>query len=158
NQYGALDFIFGTVYVSAWALLFAAPISIGIGLYLSELAPKGVRGVVGSLVEMLAAIPSVVLGLWGILVLGPIVQGTIGSPVNSAFGWLPFFSTQPTTSSMFSAVLVLTIMIVPISASISRDLFIQVPGDIKEGAIGLGLTRWEMVRGVVLPYTRGGLV
>ena len=78
NQYGALDFVFGTAYTSAFAVLFAAPVSIAIGLYLSELAPRGVRGVVGSLVEMLAAIPSVVLGLWGILVLGPVVHDQFG--------------------------------------------------------------------------------
>ena len=159
NQYGAIDFVFGTVYTSAFALLFAAPVSIAIGLYLSELAPRGVRGVVGSLVEMLAAIPSVVLGLWGILVLGPVVHDQFGPWLNTAFGWTPFFSGRPNSgSTMFTAVLVLTIMIVPITASISRDLFLQVPQEIKEGAIGLGLTRWEMVKGVMLPYTRGGLI
>jgi phosphate transport system permease protein len=159
NNFGALDFIFGTVYTTAFAILFAAPVSIAIGLYLSELAPKGVRGIVGSLIEMLAAIPSVVLGLWGILVLGPVVDEEFGPWLNDAFGWLPFFSSKPISgSTMFTAVIVLTIMIVPITASISRDLFTQVPADIKEGAIGLGLTRWEMVKGVMLPYTRGGLI
>ncbi len=159
NEFGALDFLVTTVYITAFAVLFAAPVSIAIGLYLSELAPRGVRGVVGSLVEMLAAIPSVVLGLWGILVLGPVVHDQFGPWLNTAFGWTPFFASRPISgSSMFTAVLVLTIMIVPITSSISRDLFAQVPADIKEGALGLGLTRWEMVRGVVLPYTRGGLI
>jgi phosphate transport system permease protein len=159
NQFGALDFIFATAYTTGFAVLFAAPVSIAIGLYLSELAPRGMRGVVGSLVEMLAAIPSVVLGLWGILVLAPVVHDQFGPWLNTAFGWLPFFASRPISgSTMFTAVLVLTIMIVPITASISRDLFAQVPPDIKEGALGLGLTRWEMIRGVVLPYTRGGLI
>jgi phosphate transport system permease protein len=159
NQFGALQFVFGTVYVSAWAVLFAAPVAIAIGLYLSELAPQAVRAVVGPLVEMLAAVPSVVLGLWGILVLGPVVHDQFGQWLNGAFGWLPFFSSTPLTgSSMFTAVIVLTIMIIPITASISRDLFRQVPTDLKEAAYGLGLTRWEMVRGVMLPYTRGGLI
>jgi len=159
NDFGALDFLVTTLYITAFAVLFAAPIPIAIGLYLSELAPRGVRGVVGSLVEMLAAIPSVVLGLWGILVLGPVVHDQFGPWLNTAFGWTPFFASRPISgSSMFTAVLVLTIMIIPITASISRDLFSQVPSDIKEGALGLGLTRWEMVRGVVLPYTRGGLI
>jgi phosphate transport system permease protein len=159
NQFGALQFVFGTVYVSAWAVLFAAPVAVAIGLYLSELAPRAVRAIVGPLVEMLAAIPSVVLGLWGILVLGPIVHDQFGQWLNGAFGWLPFFSDTPLTgSSMFTAVIILTIMIVPITASISRDLFRQVPADLKEAAYGLGLTRWEMVRGVMLPYTRGGLI
>jgi phosphate transport system permease protein len=159
NHFGALDFLVATLYTTTFAVIFAAPVSIAIGLYLSELAPRGVRGVVGSLVEMLAAIPSVVLGLWGILVLGPVVHDEFGPWLNSAFGWTPFFASRPISgSTMFTAVLVLTIMIVPITASISRDLFTQVPADIKEGAIGLGLTRWEMIRGVMLPYTRGGLI
>jgi len=159
NHFGALDFIFGTLYTTVWAVLIGGPIAIAIGLYLSELAPRGVRGVIGSLVEMLAAIPSVVLGLWGILVLGPIVHDQFGPWLNSAFGWTPFFSSLPSSgSAVFTAILVLTIMLIPITASISRDLFAQVPADIKEGAYGLGLTRWEMMRGVLLPYTRGGLV
>ena len=159
NQFGALDFIFGTLYTTVWAVGIGGPIAIAIGLYLSELAPRGVRGVVGSLVEMLAAIPSVVLGLWGILVLGPVVHDTLGPWLNDVFGWTPFFSSLPESgSTVFTAVLVLTIMLIPITASISRDLFAQVPPDIKEGAYGLGLTRWEMMKGVMLPYTRGGLI
>ncbi len=159
NRFGALDFVFGTLYTTGFAVLFAAPVAIAIGLYLSELAPRPVRGVVGPLVEMLAAIPSVVLGLWGILVLGPLVHDRFGPGLNAGLGWLPFFGSRPVSgSTMFTAVLVLTIMITPITASISRDLFQQVPSDLKEGALGLGLTRWEMVRGVMLPYTRGGLV
>ena len=159
NQFGALDFIWGTLYTTAWAVLIGGPLAIAIGLYLSELAPRGVRGVIGPLVEMLAAIPSVVLGLWGILVLGPVVHDTLGPWLNTVFGWTPFFSTLPASgSTVFTAVLVLTIMMIPITASISRDLFGQVPVDIKEGAYGLGLTRWEMMRGVLLPYTRGGLI
>jgi len=159
NHFGALDFIFGTLYTTFWAVLIGGPISIAIGLFLSELAPRGVRGVIGSLVEMLAAIPSVVLGLWGILVLGPVVHDQFGPWLNTIFGWTPFFSSKPISgSSVFTAILVLTIMMTPITASISRDLFAQVPADIKEGAYGLGLTRWEMMRGVLLPYTRGGLI
>lgn len=159
NQFGALDFVVATLYVTGAAVLLAVPVAIAIGLYLSELAPGGVRGVVGSLVEMLAAIPSVVLGLWGILVLGPIVHDQFGPWLNDVLGWTPFFATRPISgSTMFTAVVVLSIMILPITAAISRDLFLQVPADIKEGALGLGLTRWEMVRGVVLPYTRAGLI
>jgi phosphate transport system permease protein len=159
SRFGALDFVVGTLYTTVFAVLLAAPVSIAIGLYLSELAPRAVRGVVGPLVEMLAAIPSVVLGLWGLLVLAPVVHDRLGPWLNSAFGWLPFFASRPISgSTMFTAVLVLTIMITPITASISRDLFAQVPRDLKEGAIGLGLTRWEMARGVMIPYTRGGLI
>jgi phosphate transport system permease protein len=156
--FGAGDFIFGTLYTSFWALLIAAPISIAIGLYLSELAPRGVRGIVGTLVEMLAAVPSVVIGLWGILVLGPVVQSTIGPWLADVLGWTPFFEGTPGDVGQLSAVIVLAIMIIPITSSISRELFLTVPPDLKEAAFGLGLTRWEMVRGVVLPFTRSGVL
>ena len=140
------------------ALVVAAPVSIAIGLFLSELAPNKVRGPIGMLVELLAAIPSVVLGLWGILVLGPFVKDTLGPFLESILGWTPFFAGHAQVSSYLSAVIVLSIMITPIASSISRELFLQVPRDVKEGAIGLGLTRWEMVRGVMLPFTKAGLV
>jgi phosphate transport system permease protein len=158
DVYGALNLIYGTAITSGVALLFAAPISIAIGLYLSELAPGGVRGVVGSLIEMLAAVPSVVIGLWGILVLGPFVQQDLEPTLGSVLGWTPFFRGAHHTGGLLPAMIVLTIMIVPISSAVCRELFLTVPADLKEGAIGLGLTRWEMVRGVVLPYTRGGVV
>ncbi len=158
DVYGALDFIYGTAVTSAVALLFAVPISIGIGLYLTELAPPGVRGIVGSLIEMLAAVPSVIIGLWGILVLGPFVQTDLEPFLGSFLGWTPFFRGDHHTGGYLPAMIVLTIMIVPISSSVCRELFLTVPPELKEGAYGLGLTRWEMVRGVVLPYTRGGVV
>ncbi len=158
NEFGAAAFIFGTLFTSLSALLVAAPVSIAIGLFLSELAPNRVRGPIGMLVELLAAIPSVVLGLWGILVLGPFVVHTLGPVLETLLGWTPFFEGTPQVSSYLSAVIVLSIMITPIASSISRELFLQVPRDVKEGAIGLGLTRWEMVRGVMLPFTKAGLV
>jgi phosphate transport system permease protein len=156
--FGALDFIYGTALTSVLAVLAAAPISIAIALYLTELAPPGVRGIVGSLVEMLAAVPSVVLGLWGILVLGPVIKDDIEPAVGAVLGWTPFFHGRHSLQGYLPAIVVLTIMIVPIASSICRELFLAVPPDIKEGAYGLGLTRWEMIRGVVLPYTRGGVV
>jgi phosphate transport system permease protein len=158
DVYGALNLIYGTAITSGVALLFAAPISIAIGLYLSELAPVSVRGVVGSLIEMLAAVPSVVIGLWGILVLGPFVQQDLEPVLGSVLGWTPFFRGPHHTGGLLPAMIVLTIMIVPISSAVCRELFLTVPVELKEGAVGLGLTRWEMVRGVVLPYTRGGVV
>jgi phosphate transport system permease protein len=158
SQFGALAFIYGTLFTAALALLVAAPISIAIGLFLSELAPRPARAVIGPLVELLAAIPSVVLGLWGILVLGPWVQQTLGPFLKSILGWTPFFTGTPQVSSYLSAVIVLSIMIVPIASSISRELFLQVPVDVKEAAFGVGLTRWEMIRGVILPFTKAGLI
>ncbi|SRR5712691_965051 len=159
SHFGALDFIFGTFYTSFFALLIAAPLSIAIALFLSELAPRGVRGVVGALVEMLAAIPSVVIGLWGIFVLGPIVSHDLEPFLHRTLGFLPFFSGEPspTGTGLMTASIVLAIMIVPISASIARELFLSVPQELEDGALALGMTRWEMIRGVVLPYTRGGV-
>jgi phosphate transport system permease protein len=107
---------------------------------------------------MLAAIPSVIIGLWGILVLGPFVQNQLEPFLSSFLGWLPIFQGDHHTGGLLPAMIVLTIMIIPISSAVCRELFLTVPTDLKEGAFGLGLTRWEMVRGVVLPYTRGGVV
>ena len=157
NRFAALDFIWGTAITSFLALLIAAPLSIAIGLYLSELAPRGVRWLVASLVELLAAIPSVVLGLWGILVLGPFVGKDLGPWLHRTLGFIPLFSGTPQNAGILVAVLVLTIMVVPITSSICRELFVGVPSELEDGALALGATRWEMVRGVVLPYTRSGV-
>ena len=156
--FGAATFIFGTAVTSFGALLLATPISIAIALFLTELAPRGVRGAVGILVDMLAAIPSVVLGLWGILVLGPFIVHTLAPALHGTLGFLPIFSTEPSVgSNVFAAILVLTIMIVPIISSICRELFLGVPQELKDGALALGATRWEVVRGVVFPYARAGI-
>jgi phosphate transport system permease protein len=158
NQFGALNFLYGTAVTSFAAVLIAGPVAIAIALYLTELAPAAVRGIVGSLVEMLAAVPSVVLGLWGIFVLGPFVRDHFDPWLSSWFGWIPLFSGTPQQAGLMPAILILAIMIVPITSSVARELFKSVPQDLKEGAYGLGLTRWEMVRGVIIPHTRGGLV
>src|SRR5438445_6764885 len=158
NVYGAGSFLFGTALTSLLALAIAAPLAIGIALFLTELAPRRLRGPVTALVETLAAIPSVVIGLWGILVLGPILRDHVEPGLHSALGFVPLFGAPSSTgSSIITAIVVLTIMILPIVASISRELFLGVPRDLKEGALALGTTRWEMVRGVVFPYARGGI-
>ena len=158
EAFGARSFIFGTVVTSFGALLLATPISIAIALFLTELAPGWIRTVIGPLVELLAAVPSVVLGLWGILVLGPFIVNTLGPALHGTLGFLPIFSSEPTVgSSMFAAILILTIMIIPIVSSICRELFLGVPSELKDGALALGATRWEMVRGVVFPYARAGI-
>jgi len=157
NKFGALDLIWGTALTSFFALVIAAPVSIAIGLFLSELAPRGARTVIASLVELLAAIPSVVLGLWGILVLGPFVGTHLEPWLHSHLGFIPLFDGSPQNAGILVAILVLTIMIVPITSSICRELFTGVPAELEEGALALGATRWEMVRGVVLPYTRSGV-
>ena len=157
NKFGALDLIWGTALTSFSALLIATPLSIAIGLYLSELAPRGARTVIASLVELLAAIPSVVLGLWGILVLGPFVGKDLEPWLHRHLGFIPLFGGSPQNAGMLVAILVLTIMIVPITSSICRELFLGVPTELEQGALALGATRWEMVRGVILPYTRTGV-
>jgi phosphate transport system permease protein len=157
DKFAALDFIWGTAVTSFLALLIAAPLSIAIGLYLSELAPRGVRWLIASLVELLAAIPSVVLGLWGILVLGPFVGTELEPWLHRNLGFIPLFGGSPQNVGILIAVLVLTIMVVPITSSICRELFLGVPTELEDGALALGATKWEMVRGVVLPYTRSGV-
>jgi phosphate transport system permease protein len=156
-RFGAGSFLFGTAVTSIGALLVATPIALGIALFLSELAPGWVRGPVTALVETLAAIPSVVIGFWGLLVLAPLLRDHVMPALHSALGFVPLFGPPGPGPSIFTAIVVLTIMILPIISSISRELFISVPAELKEGALALGTTRWEMVRGVVLPYARGGV-
>jgi phosphate transport system permease protein len=157
DVYGALPLIFGTAVTSLIALVIATPLAIAIGLYLSELAPRGVRGIVSSLVEMLAAIPSVVLGLWGIYVLGPFMADHLEPWLNSVLGFIPLFQGTPANSGILPAGIILAIMVLPIVASISKELFLAVPDELEEGALALGTTRWEMVRGVILPSARSGI-
>ena len=156
--FGAASFLFGTALTSLFALALAAPLAMGIALFLSELAPRGVRAPVTALVETLAAVPSVVIGLWGIFVLGPALQRYVEPALHSVLGFIPLFGPPGSAGpSIFTAIIVLTMMILPIVSSISRELFLGVPHELKEGALALGSTRWEMVRGVVFPYARGGI-
>jgi phosphate transport system permease protein len=157
-RFSAGSFLFGTAVTSIGALLLATPLALGIALFLSELAPRWIRGPVTALVETLAAIPSVVIGLWGIIVLGPVLRDHVMPALHSALGFIPLFgSPSPTGTGIFTAIVVLTMMILPIVSSISRELFLGVPSELKEAALALGTTRWEMVRGVVLPYARSGV-
>jgi phosphate transport system permease protein len=158
NVFGAAVPLYGTAVTSAFALLVGAPIAIAIALFLSLLAPASLSAVIGPLVEMLAAIPSVILGFWGLLILAPFVQ-SIEPFLHSTLGFLPIFGAPQTTGlSVFTASLILVIMVIPIIASISRDLFRSVPRELQDGASALGATRWEVVRGVVLPTTASGVV
>ena len=158
EAFGAASFLFGTAVTSLIALALATPLAIGVALFLTELAPRALRAPVTALVETLAAIPSVVIGLWGIYVLGPILRDHVEPSLHSALGFIPLFGPPSSSgSSIFTAIVVLTIMILPIVASITRELFLGVPREQKEGALALGTTRWEMVRGVMFPYARGGI-
>ncbi|HET9721025.1 MAG TPA: phosphate ABC transporter permease subunit PstC [Solirubrobacteraceae bacterium] len=158
GEFGALTFIYGTLVSSLVALIIATPTAIAIALFLTELAPRAVRRPVAILVELLAAIPSVILGLWGIIILGPFLASHFEPFLNSFLGWIPLFSGTTQPFGMLNAALILTIMILPIVTAITREVFSTTPADLKEGAYALGATRWEMVRMVILPVGRPGLV
>jgi phosphate transport system permease protein len=157
NDFGALAFIYGTVVTSIIALVLATPLSIAIALFLTEIAPRRLAAPIATMVELLAAIPSVVLGLWGILVFGPWVANHLEPWLQSVLGFLPMFSGTPQQSGILPAALVLTIMMVPIVSAICRELFLRVPRDLTDGALALGSTRWESIRGVVLAYAAPGI-
>jgi phosphate transport system permease protein len=156
--FGAASALFGTLVSSLTALVIATPLGIAIGLYLSMMAPRSVRRIVGPLVEMLAAIPSVIVGFWGVAVLAPFVAQHLEPFLHSVLGFIPIFGAPQTTGlSVFTAGLGLSLMILPIIAALSRDLFLTVPEELKDGAAALGSTRWEIIRGVVLPTTASGV-
>ena len=157
EQFGALIFIYGTVVTSLIALAIATPLSIAIALFLTEIAPRKVAAPIATMVELLAAIPSVVLGLWGILVFGPWVRDHLEPWLKDVLGFLPVFSGAPSQAGILPAALVLTIMIIPITSAICRELFIRVPKDLTDGALALGSTRWESIRGVMLAYAAPGI-
>jgi phosphate transport system permease protein len=158
GQFGALIFVYGTVVTSLIALALATPISIAIALFLTEIAPKKVAAPIATMVELLAAIPSVVLGLWGILVFGPWVRDHLEPWLKDTLGFIPVFSGEPSQAGILPAALVLTIMVVPITSAICRELFLRVPRDLTDGALALGSTRWESIRGVMLSYAAPGIV
>lgn len=159
--YGALPFIYGTMVSSLFALVLALPVSIGIALFINDFAPRRLRAPGVYLIDLLAAIPSVVYGLWGVLVLGPLllplVQG-VADTVGTWPGFAAVFGGPVGLKSMFLAAVILTVMIVPIITSLTREVFDTVPADQKGGAIALGATRWEMVRGAIFPHSRNGMI
>jgi phosphate transport system permease protein len=158
GEFGALPFIVGTLLTSTMALAIALPVSLGIAILLSEFAPRMLRDPLIFVVELLAAVPSVVFGLWGIFVLAPLVQRHLMPLVaGSPLGLLPIFGEPGPGYTLFTASLILSIMIIPIIASLSREVLMAVPRDQKEGALALGATRWEATRHVVLAYARPGI-
>jgi phosphate transport system permease protein len=155
--FGAGALIFGTVVSALIALTLATPLGIAIGLYLSLMAPPRVRTLVGPLVEMLAAVPSIIYGFWGLVVLVPFIYH-LEPGLHSALGFIPLFGAPATTGiSLMTAGIVLTVMILPIISALSRDLFLTVPRELKDGAAALGATQWEVIRGIVLPSTASGI-
>ena len=154
-----LPFAWGTVWCSFWALLMAVPVSIGIALFISHYAPRRLASGLGYVIDLLAAVPSVVFGLWGSSVLAPAVQ-PLWLWLNTYLGWIPFFSGQAsgTGRTLLTAAIVLAVMILPIITSLSREVFLQTPVLHQEAALALGATRWEMVKMTVLPFGRAGIV
>lgn len=154
-----LPLVFGTVWVSILALALALPVSIGIALFISHYAPRKISGFLGSVVDMLASVPSVVFGLWGIGVLAPGIQPIYSWLVEHA-GWFPLFSgpVSGTGRTVLTAAIVLAVMILPIMTALSREVFYQTPKLTQEAALALGSTRWEMIRMVVLPFGRSGII
>jgi phosphate transport system permease protein len=162
NEYGGLVMIYGTLATSFIALLIAVPVSFGIALFLTELSPAWLKRPLGTAIELLAAVPSIVYGMWGLLVFGPILATYVQQPLQSLFDGVPFLgalvSGPPVGIGILSAGIILAIMIIPFIASVMRDVFDVTPALLKESAYGLGSTTWEVMWKVVLPYTKGGVV
>jgi phosphate transport system permease protein len=164
DNFQAWPFIFGTLLTSITALLIALPISLGIGIFLAELCPAWLRTPLNWLVELLAAIPSVIYGLWGIYVFLPNVVAPLGNSLQTAFGSIPgigllFTGPIPASgASRLAASLILAIMVIPTIAAISRDVFLAIPGSQREAALALGATKWEMIWQVLVPYGLSGIL
>jgi phosphate transport system permease protein len=150
GEYGALPFIYGTVVSSLIALLISVPFSLGIAVFLVEQAPHYIARPVGFLVELLAAIPSVVYGLWGIFVLAPFLRVHVEPPLARWLGWLPFFQGSITGIGLLTGGIILAIMVTPIISAVVRDVLAAVPGSQREAALALGATKWEMIRVVLV--------
>ena len=162
EEFGGLVMIYGTLMTSLIALLIAVPVSFGIALFLTELSPAWLKRPLGTAIELLAAIPSIVYGMWGLLVFGPLLATYVQQPLQTVFGGVPylgaFFSGPPVGIGILSAGIILAIMIIPFIAAVMRDVFEVTPTLLKESAYGLGATTWEVVSKVVLPYTKAGVI
>jgi phosphate transport system permease protein len=162
HDYGGLVMIYGTLATSVVALLIAVPISFGIAVFLTELAPAWLKRPMGTAIELLAAIPSIVYGMWGLLVLGPVLATYVQQPLQKLLAGVPYLeglvSGPPVGIGIFSAGVILAIMVIPFIASVMRDVFEVTPALLKESAYGLGSTTWEVVSKVVLPYTKTGVM
>ncbi|MBK7000543.1 MAG: phosphate ABC transporter permease subunit PstC [Rhodoferax sp.] len=162
NQYGGLVMIYGTLSTSLIALVIAVPISFGIALFLTELSPAWLKRPLGTAIELLAAVPSIVYGMWGLLVFGPVLATYVQQPLQAAFKGVPYLgalvSGPPVGIGILSAGIILAIMIIPFISAVMRDVFEVTPHLLKESAYGLGATTWEVVSKVVLPYTKTGVI
>jgi phosphate transport system permease protein len=162
EDFGGLVMIYGTLATSFIALLIAVPVSFGIALFLTEMSPAWLKRPLGTAIELLAAVPSIVYGMWGLLVFGPILAKYVQTPLQSLFSGVPFLGAlvagPPVGIGILSAGIILAIMIIPFIAAVMRDVFEVTPPLLKESAYALGSTTWEVVSQVVLPYTKAGVV
>jgi len=158
EEFGALPAIYGTLLTSVIGLIIAVPISLGAAIFLVELAPSWLKGPASLLIEMLAAIPSVIIGLWGLFVLVPFVRNPIESWLGTSLGFLPLFQGPPFGLGFLAAGFILAIMVIPIITAVSRDAMRAVPNEQREAMFALGATRWETIRRAILPYCRSGLI
>ncbi|MGW8246944.1 MAG: phosphate ABC transporter permease subunit PstC [Acidiferrobacterales bacterium] len=162
EEFGALVAIFGTLVTSAIALVIAVPVSFGIAVFITELSPAWLKRPIGTAIELLAAIPSIIYGMWGLFVFVPVFSEHVQPWMTEHLGGIPFvgalFDGPPMGIGVFTAGLILAIMVLPFITAVMRDVFEVVPSVLKESAYGLGATTWEVVRGVVLPYTKVGVV
>jgi phosphate transport system permease protein len=158
GDFGALPFVFGTLVSSLVALILAVPLAVGISVFVTELCPRALRGIISFTVELLAAIPSVIYGLWGIFVLAPILRNYVQPWLSKYLGWTGFFDGPAYGIGMLAAGIILAIMIIPIIASITREVLVAVPQSQREAVLALGATRWEMVRMAVLRNARAGIM
>jgi len=158
RQFGALSSIYGTLVSTAIAMLIAVPLSLVIALFLVELAPPALSKPVGFAIELLAAIPSIIFGMWGLFVLAPVMAEHVQPALKTAFGFLPLFQGPPTGIGMLTAGVILSLMILPFISAVMRDVFAMVPPVVKESAHGLGATTWEVTRKVTIRYGAQGLL
>ena len=159
NKFGALPFILGTLYSSFWALVIALPISIFTAIFLSEIAPRWLERPMSFMVELLAAIPSVVYGLWGLFILQPWLVKYVEGPISKGrLSVFPIFGDTANGYDMLAASMILAIMILPYITAVSRDILKAIPKSVREGSYALGATKWETIKGVVLPYSRAGII
>jgi len=155
--FGALPYVLGTLLTASIAIIIGVPISLGIAIFLAEMAPDVIRVVVSNIVELLAAVPSIIYGLWGLYVLRIWVANYVQAPIQGSFGFLPIFGGTSYGLNFLTAGLILAIMIIPTIASISREVMVSVPTSQREAAYSVGATRWEVVRMSVLSYSRSGI-
>ncbi len=162
EEFGGLVMIYGTLATSIIALVIAVPVSFGIALFLTELSPAWLKRPLGTAIELLAAIPSIVYGMWGLLVFGPVLAEYVQQPLQAAFAGVPylgaFVSGPPVGIGILSAGIILAIMIIPFISAVMRDVFEVTPAMLKESAYGLGATTWEVVYKIVLPFTKTGVI